>query len=117
MTETKRDATSGSPAGPREVEAYVFLNEYNFRVEPGFAVANRGDVLVIENFTRSELVVTFPAVIREQPLRVGTGKPEKVPLGENLPYGFYPYTVSVEIGGGQKLEALGGSGPGVIIRR
>lgn len=117
MTQTKSDATSGSPAGTREVEAYVFLNEYNFRVEPGFAVANRGDVLVIENFTGSELVLVFAPAIRETPLRVPAGKPEKVPLGEHLPYGFYPYTVSVEIGGGQKLEALGGSGPGVIIRR
>jgi hypothetical protein len=107
---------SGSPASKSEVEIYVFLGEYGFRVEPGFAVASRGDVLVIWNYTASRVVLTFAPEIRATPLPVDPGKPERVILGTDLKRSFYPYSASVDIGGGQEIEALGGSGPGVIIR-
>jgi hypothetical protein len=109
-------AEKNASGGSSIVEIFVFLSEYSFRIEPGFAVANGGDVLVIENFTDSDLVLTFPKNILGTPLRIDKKKVARVQLGGHLARGFYPYSAIADIGSGQQLEALGGSGPGVIIR-
>jgi hypothetical protein len=105
---------SASP-GPSVVEIFVFMNEYNFRVEPGFAVVNRGDRLKFRNLTRFPLTIS-PAAWGS-PITIGPddGPSEPIPVPDRAA-GFYAYSASLALDHGVTLEAIGGSGPGVIIR-
>ena len=95
---------------------FVFMNEYNFRVEPGFVVAEKGDRLVFYNMTGFSVTLKFKTALYPDPVTIaGGGAPRDFEVPNNLPLGFYPYQAAVAIGG-REMQALGGSGPGVIIK-
>ena len=98
---------------------FVFMNEYNFRVEPGFVVAEKGDHLVFYNLTGFSVTLKFKPPLYTGNLTIAGGGHAGFEVPNNpteLPPGFYSYQAAVALSGDRELQALGGSGPGVIIK-
>jgi len=102
--------------GPSVIEVFVFMSEYGFRVEPGFAVARAGDRIEFRNVTRFRVALEFEPRLCDRVIPLSPGATEGFAVPEEAQPGFYPYEASVGIGMDQSLHAIGGSGPGVIIK-
>ena len=95
---------------------FVFMNEYNFRVEPGFVVAEKSDHLVFYNLTGFSVTLKFKPPLHTGNLTIAPGGYDGFEAPNNLLPGFYPYEAAVALSGDHQMQALGGSGPGVIIK-
>ncbi len=97
-------------------EVLVFMNEYGFRVEPGFVPAERGERVEFRNVTPFKVDLEFTPELYRGKISLKPGEAGGFKVPDKLKRGFHSYRAMVEIVRGQHLDVLGGSAPGVIIR-
>jgi hypothetical protein len=86
-----------------------------FLAVPGiFGVPQDGAKIWIRNVSGKEVDVTFRAPIGNgTPVRIPRGQPKQFDLPA-APEGVYEYSVDVDLGGGIKVPAQGGSNPRIV---
>jgi hypothetical protein len=97
-------------------EIFVLMNEYGFRVEPGFVVAHPGDRLEFRNVTEFSVTLEFKPEFYDKSVSLERAATGGFQIRTDVRPGFYPYRAIVDLGRDQRLNAIGGSDPGVIIR-